>query len=567
MVWPDGAIGRSVGMGGLAGVLFGRLDRMAHRQVVSVWLPRLATDVLLRRRSALRGLPVVTVTAGRRGQVVVATTRAAEAAGVGPGMSLADARAVEPALVALAADSAAVAASLDGLLTWCQRYTPLVAPDRDGLLLDVTGCCHLCGGPDGLLRDLTMRLRRGGFTAAAALAPTPAAAWALARYGDSGTMLLCAPDDPDVAARLRAALAELPVAALRLDGATVAGLAAVGVRRIADIETLSRGGLTDRFGGEVLRRLDLALGLAEEPLSLRRPPPVHGARRSFAEPIGTAAAIAAAIADLLDQVCAGLAASGQGARRLELLLYRCDGDPDRPPQSVSIGTGRPVRTPHRLVRLFADRLEQIDPGAGIEAMVLVVSVAEPLAPDQPGLPVEAAGLAGAGAGAGAGGSEEVDALIDRLGNRLGRGAVARPVLRERWLPERAVVWPGVGEGAGVGVDTGAGAGAGGEGAGEVSSWPMDRSRPVRLLVEPEPIEVMAPVPDDPPVMFRWRNRVHRIGRAEGPERLAAEWWLGDGECRDYYRVEDGDGRRFWVFRAGPYQSGRVARWYLHGFFG
>ena len=105
-------------------------------------------------------------------------------------------------------------------------------------------------------------------------------------------------------------------------------------------------------------------------------------------------------------------------------------------------------------------------------------------------------------------------------------------------------------------------------------WPLDRPRPIRLLPRPDPVEVAAPIPDDPPILFRWRRVVHRIRHAEGPERIAVEWWraLGtppdqlDNAMRDYYRVEDEAGRRFWLYRRGLYRPHPTPRWYLHGFF-
>ncbi|WP_244439352.1 Y-family DNA polymerase [Azospirillum baldaniorum] len=333
-------------------------------------------------------------------------------------------------------------------------------------------------------------------------------------------------------------LSPLPVAALRLPAATVDGLAAVGLRRIGDLHALPRATLAARFGPELLRRLDQAYGRLDEPLSPRLPVPPHSVRLALPEPITTAEAIAEALRRLLTALCAGLENTGEGARRLRLELHRVDRRLEDTPQTLVIGTGHPVRRPDALMRLFAQKLDRVEPGPGLELMVLSATEAGPLAAAQ-------AALDG-----GADGQPELGELMDRLGNRLGERAVLRLVPRQSWLPERSV----------------APASAFSEASGG-ALWPTDRPRPVRLLAPPEPIEAMALVPDDPPAMFLWRGVQHRIRRADGPERIEAEWWRRDGEPRDYYRVEDEAGHRFWVYRQGLYRPGVAALWFLHGFFG
>lgn len=504
------------------------------RRILSLWLPRLATEVVERRRGMAAGQALVVVDPIGRGVVVAAVNRAAAAAGLGPGMTLADARAVVPGLVAVTAQSGPQAATLERLADGCGRYTPwLAVAAPDGLVLDITGCAHLFGGEDRLVEDLTRRLKRAGFTARVAVADTPGAAWAGARWRPaiipSGTQ--------------RAFLADLPVAALGLPATVAAGLARVGLRRIGELYPVPRRSLAARFGIEVGRRLDRALGAEDEPISPRRPGTVHAVRLAFAEPIATAEAIAGAVRRLLTSLCAGLEKAGQGARRLELSCFSIDAGCDQPPQEIAIGTSRPVRKPAALLTLLAERLETIAPGAGLEVLVLAASVVEPLAAVQPGL--------GGGLGDGDAGDDDLGGLVDRLGLRL--GPVRRPLPHASWWPEHAVAWVPALESVGESV-TGV-------------SWPADRPRPLRLLERPEPIEVTAPVPDDPPLLFRWRGTVHRVAKAEGPERLEPEWWRGPAELRDYYRVEDADGRRFWLFRSGRYQPDRVAPWFLHGFFG
>lgn len=429
-------------------------------------------------------------------------------------------------------------AAPERLSDWCERYTPLAAPDPpDGVMLDVAGAAHLWGGEEGLLEDLFARLGGPARGVRAAVADTPAAAWALARFHPAGRTIV----QP---AGQRAALDPLPVAALRLSAATAEGLDAVGLRRIGDLHRQPRAGLAARFGLELCRRLDQALGRLDEPISPRRPPPPHLARRAFAEPISRPEDVAAALDRLLGEVCAGLARAGEGARRLTLSAWRIDQRPEIAPQALEIGTARPLNDAAALARLFALKLERLAPGPGFEVMALAVSAVGPFQPTQEGF-------------AGRESLTGLADLADALDNRLGAGATLRLVPRQSWLPERAVaaasplappsndLWL-------------------------AELWPADRPRPVRLLAPPEPVEATAPLPDDPPVLFRWRGTVHRVRRAEGPERLLAEWWRRDGAPRDYYRVEDADGRRFWLFRQGLHQGGgdgAPPRWFLHGVFG
>ncbi|HYG87063.1 MAG TPA: DNA polymerase Y family protein [Azospirillum sp.] len=505
------------------------------RRILSLWLPRLATDAWTRDRGHDATRPLAAV-AGERGRLMVtAVNRTAERAGVHPGFTLADARAVEPTLVVFDADPQGDSGMLARLAGWALRYTPWTAPyGTDGLVLDVTGCAHLFGGESGLLVDLAKRLKHAGLESCAAIADTPAAAWAVARYG--GTCRIIPP------AAQRQALDPLPMAALRLPAGIVSELAAVGLRRVGDLHGVPRATLTARFGPEPARRLDQALGRLDEPVSPHRPVPPHTARLALPEPIATPEAIARAVRHLLDELCRGLERTQKGARRLELAVHRIGRTLEDAPQTLAVGTGRPVRDPAALQRLFAEKLDRIAPGLGIEVMTLSAPVVGPLGAVQAGLD-------------GTGDDSDLGDLMDRLGNRLGPHSVLRLVPRESWLPERAVVGnPPLNPPANQSLRP-------------LELWPADRPRPVRLLAPPEPIEAIAPVPDDPPAQFRWRGAVHRVRRADGPERIEAEWWRRTGSPRDYYRVEDTDGRRFWLFRLGLYQPGAKAQWFLHGFFG
>lgn len=481
------------------------------------------------------------------GRVIVSgLNEAALSAGLLPDMALADARAVLPALASLPADPAADAAFLSRLAAWCGRYTPWTAPEgSDGVWLDVTGCAHLFGGELDMTQDLLSRLAGFGLPARAVLADTPGAAWALSHYGDGSRVV-----PPGGTER---ALADLPVAALRLGPAAAAGLARVGLKRIGDLYDKPRAPVTLRFGDEVMLRLGQALGRIAEPVSPRRAPPRFRVRLAFADPIGLADDIAAALRRLLHRLCEQLDRQQRGCRRLELTLYRVDGSV----QSVAAGTATPAREAEHLARLFAERLGHLDPGFGVEAMTLSAPVTEPLAPAQivsPGTPARTPKRKEAAL------SSPLAPLLDRLGNRLGFDRLVTLQPFESHLPE--------GASRAVPVSAPAPQTAGG--------WRPGPPRPLRLLARPELLETVAAIADGeqameaPPAAFLWRRVRHRLHAAEGPERISPEWWRPDaawtGGPRDYWRVEDEVGRRFWLFREAKPRRDGTPRWFLHGLF-
>ena len=439
-----------------------------------------------------------------------------------------------PGLTVVPADPVSDVAALGRLAAWCLRYAPLTAPDPpDGVWIDLTGAAHLHGGERATLADLVARLAARGTMARVAIADTPGAAHALARH--AGEAITVIPPSTGVAA-----LADLPIAALRLEPGIVAGLRRLGFEQVGSLTRAPRAPLARRFGASVLLRIDQALGRVFEPIEPVFPPEIVSHRLTFMEPIGTAEAFAVVITELAEAVCARLEASGQGARLLHLLFERVDGSL----QAAGIGTARPSRAAVHLARLLGERLEGVDPGLGVEAMRLVVSLAEPLGYRQP-----AASLADADGN----GEDEIATLVDRLENRLGAGRVYRAVSVESDVPERSVrrVPP---------LTRPARA-----------NWPPSLPRPVRLLDPPQPVEAMALLPDQPPAAFTWRRRRHRVRRADGPERIHGEWWRRPAEVdavRDYFAVEDEDGRRFWLFRCGDGTNPATGdlRWFLHGMF-
>ncbi len=458
----------------------------------------------------------------------MAADAAARRWGIRPGMGLADAHAILPELVARPAEPAADAAALEALAHWCRRYTPLVAVDgADGILLDITGCAHLFGGETGLLEDLRGRLERLGYGPHLAIADGALGAWAWARFGEGGIL---------PKRHARELLEALPLAALRLEPELRARLRRLGFRRIGELARLPRASLLLRFGELLAARLDAMLGAGEDPFVPLPEPQSFAARLVFAEPVGCRADIEAALGRLLGDLCRQLERAGRGARELRLRLSRLDGMV----REIGLGTGRPLRDAGDLEHLFRLRLERehLDPGFGIELMLLEARRTEPLAPKQ-------ANLAGPETGA------SFARLVEILRQRLGSARVLRPEPVESHLPERAVRLL--------------------EGSAEPAAgrWLATNPRPLRLRARPLPLRVVATVPDGPPRLIELEGRSLRIHHAEGPERILPEWWRpedANARLRDYYRIVTAEGAAFWVFREGAYGESRSPRWKLHGSF-
>ena len=531
-------------------------------RVLSLWLPYLATDRIRRNRCGADQAdgPIATFVREKGALKLAALCPLAEQAGLVPAMPLADARAMLPGLKVCPSAHELDRKLLQELALCCERYTPWVAIDRShpqtsggALWLDIAGCAHLFDGEAGLLDDLLGRLRRQGLIVKAAIADRPGAAWAIARYGDDEQRIL-----PINGARV--ALAPLPVAALRLADEHVAMLRRLGLERIEHLYPLPRQTLSARFGDQLVTRLDQALGLIDEPIAPHAPLPAQQAQLIFADPITDNASLLPLAERLLRQLCIGLEAAGLGARRLTLALYRVDNST----ATLAVGTSRPCRDVSQLLRLFAEKVGHIDPGFGIERAILDAIEIEPLLPE-----------AIAWRGLGVGDIEpmrDLAPLVDRLSARLGDGAVTRLQPRASHLPERAQRPVPAFSPLATALDL--------ERAPAAQPRQETPPRPLRLLRRPEPIEAIAPLPDEPPILFRWRRGLHKIVRAQGPERIAPEWWRipdhqrvtkrgsQDRLTRDYFAVEDADGGRFWLFREGLYGASPTAlpRWYLHGLF-
>ena len=469
---------------------------------------------------------------------LTALNDAAARLGLKPGMPLADVRAMHPRIAVIEADAEADQCLLETIADWADRYTPLIGLDPpDGLLFDITGCAHLFGGEAAMARDLVARLARLGFRARVAVADTVGCAWGVARYGDTG-----------VVARgdTQAAMLPLPVSALRIEPEMAAALSRMGLKCVADLVMRPRAPFAARFGDGLLRRLDQALGQAEEPITPRQPLPAAMAERRFPDPIAREDDVLGTVEQLAYELGRVLERRGEGARLIALALFRADGKVHR----LEIGTGAPLRDAPRVRKLFEDRLAALgdacDPGFGFDMVRLSALVTERSDPVQSGI-------------AGSDSSEQLAHLIDRLGAWFGLRRVTRQVAQDTHIPEYAVAEvPAHAARRAVAISSLA------------EQDTLGAVRPIRLFEQPQLVEAIAEVPDGPPVRFRWRHVMHQISRAEGPERIAMEWWRddrGNKLTRDYFRVESGSGARVWLYREGLFGRGsEKPRWYLHGLF-
>jgi len=503
-----------------------------------VWLKRLATDRLARCLGAPRDAPLAVIAPVKSALRLTAVNGEAARLGLNPGMALADARAMYPHLACADADPDADQHMLAAVADWCDRYTPLVGIDPpDGLILDVAGCAHLFDGEAALCRDLVRRLHAQGCEVQVAIADTVGCAWGVAHY--SGSALV-------PAGAARDWLAPLPLAALRLAPGIVEALAHVGLKRIADVLDRPRAPLAARFGQDLVRRIDQALGREDEPITPRLPVPPYVVERRFAEPIALERDVLGSIAHLACELHRLLERRGEGARLLQAALFRTDGKVYR----IEVGTSAPVRDVDRLRRLFAEKLATVgdacDPGFGFDVVRLSALVAERCDPQQTGLAVPDHDV-------------EFAHLIDRLGARFGLRRVVRLMAQDIHIPEFAIAAVPA-----HAVKTSAAT------VQVMEQDSLGSVRPIRLFARPEPIEAIAEVPDGPPVRFKWRRMMHDVAHAEGPERIAMDWWRDeDGRTltRDYFRIESKAGVRVWVYREGLYgRETTEPRWFLHGLF-
>ena len=525
-----------------------RLSLSANRQrILALVFPHLPTDRIARRlwgmswRLKERPEHPPILCAGRRENAMrlTALDEVSERLGLKRGQGLAEARAMFPKIDVVDEDEAADRALLEAIADWCDRYTPLVALDgRDGLFLDITGCAHLFGGEHVLLKEVLGRLLHMGFDVRGAISSSPGLSWAACRFGRGGVIA----EGP-----MGEVLAPLPVNALRIDGATIASLYKLGLKRIGDLLPLPRAPLARRFGKQLLLRLDQALGVNEEAISPRRPVAALSAERKLAEPIQAEDHILQLTGQIASSLKPGLEARGVGGRVFELVLFRIDGRVFR----IAAGASRPLRDPCRISALFAERLtaiyDDIDAGYGFELLRLNVLQHDPFRTDQGDFTGEDDGKI------------SLADFIDRVSARLGADCLQVAELRQSHMPERAQIFVPA-----IAVQVAP------EKTEEVFAFAPKADRPLRLFRHPELMEAFAAeVPDGPPQRFRWRRTVHQVIRAEGPERISPEWWVDkeSAEERDYFRLESEVGRRFWIFRKGRYNpKNEPPTWHVHGIF-
>jgi protein ImuB len=506
---------------------------VSTRRILALWLPRLPTDRLIRKAALPFNAPLVI--SGRSGNAlhVHALEARAQRLGLHKGQPLANARAMVQPLTVVAADERADAKLLDGIGDWCDRFTPLVSLDApDGLLLDITGAAHLFGGEAALLSLVVRRLGEQGLAVQGAIAGTSLAARALARYAPR-SIVPCGGE--------AAAMAPLPITALDCDDKSLRALRHAGLKTVGMVAMRLHSELTERLGRSFVTRMRVMLGEREQPLTPRRPLPDLMAEQRFAEPIVTQDSITASLLSLAQSLSGVLEREGRGVRVLEAAFFRADGQVDR----IAIKMGEPLRDPNVMLRLLRQKLDALadplDAGFGFDVIRLEALLAEETNP------------ATISFDANENARRQVAFMVDRLSVRFGEHRVQGFVPQDTHIPEAAAVAVPAQERDFAG------------------DWRLKRQatdpprRPLRLLEKPEEVSAIASVPDGPPMRFRWRRAQFEVTRAEGPERIALDWWHRQGLTRDYFRVETGDGQRFWLYRDGLYHQ-IAPRWYMHGVF-
>jgi protein ImuB len=491
--------------------------------------------------------PAIVVAKQNNALQIYAMDDAAARLGLEIGQPLANARAICPQIKVFDADPAADAAVLNDIADWCDRFTPLVALDPPhGLFLDITGCAHLFGGEANLLRTICGALTRQGFAVSAGIAATSVCARTI-RSHVHGRIVRSGEE--------ACAVRPLPLFALGADDAIVRGLRRAGLKTIGDVAVRERHEITARFGAAFTTLLEQALGQGDAPISPRKPLPDYIVEKRFAEPVATEDVISATLSALAQMLVAAMDKQGKGARRLEASFFRTDGAV----RAISVDTGLPVTRSVIIDRLFRERLDALrdplDPGFGFDLIRLSASRTEIVAQQQRDLDAHVHD------------NDELAALIDRIAARIGGKRVVVHLPEDTHIPERAVL---------------AAPAQHHLAAATQAAWPERVAgepplRPLRLFEKPEPIKVpFAMVPDGPPPRFTWRRANHVVVRVEGPERVAMEWWKQGAATltRDYFRVEDAAGLRFWIFRDGLYggelagEDGgqKAANWFVHGLF-
>lgn len=498
---------------------------MAQR-FVSIWFRRLLSDWTIRRHPERKDIPFA-LSASERGRIIIkAANTVAQSIGVAVGMVAADCRAIAPSLQVFDDYTEGQEEKLlTALAEWCIRFTPVVAVDvPDGLILDVSGCTHLWGGEEAYAKDIRTRLQTFGYDVYIGMADTIGAAWAAARFGKGITIIApCAQME---------ALLPLHPAALRLESTLIDRLEKLGLRQIRNFIVMPRRSLRRRFGDSLLLRIDQAVGQTVEVIRPVMPIEPYEERLPCLEPIRTAGGIEIAMRRLLEALCKRLVKEGKGLRTAIFKGYRIDGLV----QQIAIATSRVSCNIEHLYKLFELKIVQLEPALGFELFVLHAPTVEDIAVQQEEFWSSSQHD-----------DTAVAELLDKIIGKMGAHTVHRYLPTEHYWPERSMTL------------------AASLQEKPTAQWNTHLPRPIHLLRVPEAIEVMVQMPDYPPVLFIHKGTVHRIQKADGPERIEREWWRDQGVYRDYYCVEDEQGYRYWLFRLGDYRTDNPT-WFLHGFF-
>jgi protein ImuB len=495
------------------------------KRYVSIWFPELHCDAHIAKHLKDAGEALLIVHKVRGRSMVKEANTIAKAKGLTAGMNLADCRAIFPQVKAIEEQSKEIAALLQQFAVNCIQYTPLVAiDDADSLILDASGCAHLWGGEQAYLEHIQDKFLHIGYQCKLGMADTMAMAWAAAHYGC--TPHIVAPG------MQQQAIAGLPPAALQLPADITDKLHKLGLHRIQDFMHLKPLTLRKRFGAALLLKLQQCLGTALEFMQAIQPPPCYEQRLPCLDPILTAGGIQIALTTLINNLCSQLENEGKGLRSAVFTIYRID----HTQQSIQIGTQQPNRHPKHLFKLFELKLTELAPEPGIEAFVLSAAIVEDCALSTAALWMHP--------------KEDKNAianLLDRIAGKIGAHKINRQLPVASHWPERSSKTVN-----NIEVQ-------------KECNWPSQKYRPILLLPKAEPIEVMVPLPDYPPLQFKHRGLIHRITKADGPERIEPEWWISPGLHRDYYCVEDEQGARYWIYRLGHY-DGDNPQWFVHGLF-
>jgi protein ImuB len=497
------------------------------QRFVVIWFTFLRVEWCVRKWQLQNNSPIVLYTYQRNRKIITATNQHAQAQGIAIHMPLADAQAICTNLQYFEEPSNNFEGIIQHIAEWCIRYSPVVAVDAehtDTIIINASGCPYLWGGEQLYINDITTRLKKIGYTTQMGMADTIGAAWALSRYANGTIAATNATAN---------ALHFLPPQALRLPAPITEKLHQLGMHQITDFMQMPAAQLRRRFGQVLITRLQQALGFINEtiqPVFITQP---YTEKLQCIQPINTRVGIEIALKKLLQKLCTRLITEAKGLRTARLLTFSID----EKSQSHSIGTHKASNDAVYLFSLFELQLNTIKPGLGIELFILEAPLVEQHTAQQQQIWVGKKDLQ----------DQSINHLIDKIANKIGPETVNRYLPAQHHWPERAITPTNNLQ------------------QQPTTNWQTNNTRPITLLNPPQLIQVTAPIPDYPPMLFKHQGTLHRIVKADGPERIEQEWWIQDGEHRDYYYVETQAGNRYWLFRLGHYNPTQQAQWFLHGY--